>query len=213
MPRSAPLRFLRAGVITAAVLGLAAAAHTAGGGHLPPVPVLTLLAVLSLAPVMMLARYRLGLPALTGILTAGQGILHLAFGALTDSGANCVAPGTAAHGHRQGFAVPECAAAILETNAVSAEHSMAGWPSPVMLAAHAVAVGATAVLLAQGETSLWQLVEWLKPLARILGPAALPLWARLPLLQDVASSVSHPVLRSPSLRGPPVRAQQAIPVS
>ncbi|WP_167510478.1 hypothetical protein [Paenarthrobacter nitroguajacolicus] len=47
MHRGAPLR---ACLISAATLGLAAAAHTAAGGNLPEIPVLVLLAVLALAP-------------------------------------------------------------------------------------------------------------------------------------------------------------------
>lgn len=201
MPRCAPLRFLRAGVITAAVLGLASAAHIAGGGHLPPVPVL--LTVPSLTPVMLLSRYRLGFPALTGIVTAGQGLLHLAFGTLSSSGGHCTAPGILAHGHHRGSVVPECAIAILDTGGASVGHAMASWPVPAMFAAHALAVGATVVLLAQGETALCQLVKWLKPLVRIVRRAALLPRTRLPLPQGAAVPVSHPALRNPPLRGPP----------
>lgn len=199
MHRRAPLRLLRACLISAATLGLAAAAHTAAGGHLPEAPVLVLLAVLSLAPVMLLSRYRLGLAAMAGILATSQAVLHSAFTTLAGNPNHCTGAGIAAHGHHQAFAIPQCA-----TDGVAvAGHDMAGWPAAAMLAAHILAAAATALLLARGETALWNLLAWLEPLARILRTIVLPPRARIPALPVATVLVPHPGLRIPALRGPP----------
>ena len=54
-------QFLRAGVVTALVIGIAAAAHTGAGGHLPAVPLMALLTALIMAPVTALSRRRISL--------------------------------------------------------------------------------------------------------------------------------------------------------
>lgn len=200
MHRRAPLRFLRACLISTATLGLAAAAHTAAEGHLPETPVLVLLAVLSLAPVMLLSRYRLGLAAMAGILATSQTALHWAFTTLAEPADHCHGPGIAAHGHHQAFAIPPCATA---GDALTG-HDMTGWAGAAMLAAHILATAATALLLARGETALWNLLAWLEPLARILRPTTLPPRARIPALPVATASVPHPGLRIPALRGPPL---------
>ena len=199
MHRRAPLRFLRASLISTATLVLAAVAHTAAGGHLPATPVLVLLAVLSLAPVMLLSRYRLGLAAMAGILATSQTVLHTAFTTLAGTPDHCTGSGIAAHGHHQTFAIPHCA-----TDGVAVTgHDMAGWPAAAMLAAHILAAAATALLLARGEAALWNLLAWLEPLARILRPTVLPPRARIPTLPVAMVLVPHPGLRIPALRGPP----------
>jgi hypothetical protein len=68
VPVQAPLTLPRALTVTGLVLGIAAAAHTAGGGHLPPAPVPALLAALVLLPVTALARRRLSLASISGVL-------------------------------------------------------------------------------------------------------------------------------------------------
>lgn len=200
MHSSAPLPFLRACAVTAATVGLAAGTHTAAGGHLPGLPILALLTFLSLAPVMFLARYRLRLPAMAGILALSQGILHYAFGVLAESSGHCAGPGIPAHGHHQVFSLPECADAAAGT---VAGHQLTGWPGAAMFAAHVIATGATALLLARGEELLWHLVAWLQPLTRVLRPAVFPVQARPPLLREIVAAVPHPGLRIPALRGPP----------
>jgi hypothetical protein len=73
-----PLTLPRALTVSGLIIGLASAAHTAGGGHLPPAPVLCLLAVLVLLPVTVLARRRLGLASVAAALSVGQLALHTA---------------------------------------------------------------------------------------------------------------------------------------
>jgi len=105
----APLRFPRTLLIAGTVLGLAAAAHTAGGGALPPVPVMALLTAFTVLPVMALSRFRLSLAAMAATLAAGQLLLHAAFTALAALPSHCGAGGIAAHGHHHDFAIPDCA--------------------------------------------------------------------------------------------------------
>jgi hypothetical protein len=79
-----------------------------------------------------------------------------------------------------------------------------------MIAAHAVATVATALLLARGERALGILAGWLRPLlgqpepaaivpARVPGPSAVPVILRL----------AGAALRLPSRRGPPAAAPAA----
>jgi hypothetical protein len=195
----APLRFLRACLITISTLSLAAAAHTGAGGHLPGISVLVLLAVLSLAPVMLLCRYRLGLPVMAGVLATSQTALHWAFTTLAETAEHCTGPGIPAHGHHQPVTFTDCAT----TSGIVAGHELTGGSGAAMFAAHVLATAATAVLLARGEVALWQVLAWLKPLAAILAPAPLPARARILTRHPETVVVPHPALLVPALRGPP----------
>lgn len=200
-PAVAPLRFLRSGVVTAAVLGLALAAHTAAGGRLPPLPLLILLAALVMAPVMALSRFRLSTPMLGGILAAGQGFLHLAFNALSGAGDHCGPEGIASHGHHQAVAVPDCAmtgtAALTETAASS------GFGPAAMTAAHILATALTVFVLARAEAALWQLRAWLRPLTEAPQPVRLPPTFRAPVAGTVSRPLPVPGTRITAPRGPP----------
>ncbi|WP_104141357.1 hypothetical protein [Arthrobacter sp. ZGTC131] len=201
-PAGAPARFLRTLVIAAAVLGLAAAAHTAAGAALPPPPVMLLLTALAFPPVMALSRHRLNLTALATILTAGQGLLHLAFTGLSGSPGHCTAAGTAAVGHHQAFAIPECAV----TGAAAAGHQVVAGTGVAMTVTHALAVLVTAIVLARGEDAVWQLRAWLRPLAGILQPVSVAPGARVPALRigTIPRSTPHTQVAAP--RGPPSRS-------
>jgi hypothetical protein len=204
MPAQAPLRFLRSGVITGSGIGLAAAAHTAAGGHLPPVQVLFLLTALCMAPVTMLSNRRFGLPAILGILTAAQAALHAAFAAFSGPASSCSGSSVAAYGHHQAAAVPGCAAipaAELTANA------LAGLPGPAMAGAHVLAVAFTALLLARGEAALWQLMAWLAPLATLLNPVMPRPVCRIPALSPEAVALPATAEGIPPSRGPPSYAQ------
>ncbi|WP_369021741.1 hypothetical protein [Paenarthrobacter ureafaciens] len=205
MPAQAPLTLPRALTVTGLILGLAAAAHTAGGGRLPAVPVLVLLAVLVLLPVTILARRRLSLGTITATLGAGQLALHAAFTALPRPVDHCATAGIVGHGHHQAATVPDCAAA-----ATMAAHVGAVLPGPVMTAAHILAVAATAVLLAHGETLLWRMLDWLAPLTFALHPPVLPQWATPDSLSMAFVPPLHPCLRVRALRGPPAPALQGL---
>lgn len=77
---------MRASVLTDLVTGLAAAAHQSAGGHLPPAALMPLLAALVMVSVTVLSRRRLSISVLAGILAGGQGLLHVAFNALSGTG-------------------------------------------------------------------------------------------------------------------------------
>ncbi len=202
MPAQPPLRFLRSGVVTGSGIGLAAAAHTAAGGYLPPVPVLLLLAVLCMAPVMLLSRHRFRLPAMALILGGSQAALHWAFTALSGPSVHCVGTGVAAHGHHREITIPSCAGTPGSATELTG-HALAALPAPAMLAAHLLAIAATAVVLARGEAALWQLKAWLAPLAAILHLVQLPPAYRVRAWPKKAISKRHTAVRFPFRRGPP----------
>jgi len=209
MPQLAPLRLPRAVLVTSLVVGLAAAAHTAGGGHLPPFPVVVLLAVLLLLPITVLARRRLSFPSLAGILGSGQVVLHTGFTGLSGALEPCGASGIAAHSHHQAVSIPGCAwapAADPMTQEYAAqEFTTQGFAviGPIMFALHVLAVAATALLLAHGETLLWRMLAWLTPAIVAVRPAPLP-ESKAPAPGSFGfPPPRHPYLRTPSLRGPP----------
>ncbi len=198
----APWPVLRSAVVTAFVLGIAAAAHTGAGGHLPPLPILTLLAVLVMAPVTALSRRRLSLPVLGGILATGQGILHLAFNALSGPGAHCRPAGITAHSHHQPEVVPDC---VREGATGIAEAVSFGVGSAGMTTAHVLATALTAMFLARAEAALWQLRAWLRPLTHRLQPASLPGTFTVPTPVPASRPWPVPATRVTAPRGPPPR--------
>lgn len=195
MTTSAPFRFLRTGLIGSIILGFAAGGHLAVGGELPPPAILTALCALTILPVAILTRVRLSLPALAGLLGAGQLCLHWAFCAL--SGTSTAAPLLSGHaGHVPLAPAPETVSAIVSTHAAASD-----WQ---MLAAHTMAILGTALVLARGERALWALAAWLRPLVQL--PAATvvqPLRAPSPRSSPNVRPRGLPCLRLPSRRGPP----------
>ena len=78
-----PLPSVRLAMVAMTVLSLAAGAHTLAGGELPsPGILLALLALTGLASTTA-TRLKLNLPALAGLLGAGQLVLHEAFTAFS----------------------------------------------------------------------------------------------------------------------------------
>lgn len=201
MPR-ASFRLFRTGLIGSIVLGLAAGGHLAGGGQLPTLSVLAALCAVTMVPVVALTRFRLSFPVLTGLIGAGQLWLHWAFGALSGESPSAVHSKLLA-GHA-GHAATTLAH---ETVAVPA-HTAA--PDALMIAAHAVATVATALLLARGERALGVLAGWLAPLLGQPEPAAI-IPARVPGPSAVPAVLrpSWVGLRLPSRRGPPAAAPAA----
>lgn len=208
MSANAPLRFLRTCVITAAVLGLAAGAHAAAGGHLPRAAVMALLAVLVTAPVMALSRYRLSLPAIGGILAAGQGLLHLAFTGLSGPDGHCTSAGIASHTHHQTFSIPDCA--LTGVTAAAAGYDMAADAGAAMTASHALATAVTALILARGEAAVWQLRAWLGPLADILQPLRMPPTPRILTLRTATAPIPAACTWQAQPRGPPFRTARPL---
>lgn len=158
-----PFHSLRSAMIAGTTVALAAGAHILGGGQLPAAGIL--LAVLALAGLASTAatRLRLRTPAITGLLGAGQLILHEAFTVLGRP-----LPGPAENAFTHHLAPATLAAGL-------AEHvPPAGADAPfaaLMLAGHTLATLACALLLARGEEALWSLAAWLRPLFRLPEPA------------------------------------------
>jgi hypothetical protein len=196
MATHASFRPFRTGLTGSVIFALGAGGHLAGGGSLPEPVILVALCALVLVPVAALTRARLSFPVLTALLGAGQAWLHWSFGAF---GTGLVSAPTRA----------------LSVPAAHSGHVPALWPDPAgvmlashdegwaMLAAHAVATLATALLLARGEDALRLMTAWLQPLVRLPEPFVLPPAIRPPWPADTHVIPAPPALRLPSHRGPP----------
>ncbi|WP_113716737.1 hypothetical protein [Arthrobacter dokdonensis] len=200
-----PFRLLRTGLLGATAFGLAAGAHMLAGGTLPGPGIMTALLSLHVLCFTAATAIHLGLPAMTVLLGASQLVLHKAFDVLSAVvPAVPMAPGM---GHPMSMA-GQSAAMVHAAGARGAgvdsmiqADAMSGW----MVPAHIAATLLTAVLLAQGESALWALASWLRPLC---GPAAVvrPLTAR----QAIPKVLPAPLPRLPwrnlrpdTRRGPP----------
>lgn len=177
----APLRRLRALLLTAVVFSLSAAGHLAGGGVLPEPGAAAVMFALMLQPVMLLTARRLSFGALMAVLVIGQAVLHQAFIAFSPM---------AGHG------------AMAHHGAVAQAGPM--HESLAMFAGHLAAAVVAGWFLGRSEASLWQLLAWLRPLVTVLVTAVVParppqVFIRNPLL------VPSPWRNIPanSLRGPP----------
>ncbi|MFJ5700538.1 hypothetical protein [Arthrobacter sp. NPDC093139] len=203
MPR-ASFRLFRTGLIGSVVLGLATGGHLAGGGQLPPAAVLAALYAVTMVPVAALTRFRLSFPALTGLIGATQIWLHWALSALS-AGASAAVPQAQLSGHASH--APAALGHKTVTLAVAAHSAV---PDGLMLAAHAVATLATALVLARGERALGVLADWLCPLLRQPEPASI-IPPRVPRACAIAGDLppARPAVRLPSRRGPPAFASAA----
>ncbi|MCX6499161.1 MAG: hypothetical protein NTU93_10210 [Arthrobacter sp.] len=200
-PHSArsPFHWLRSAMVATTIVTLAAAAHVVAGGQLPAPAIL--LAVLALTGLVTTAatRLKLRLPAMAGLLGAGQLALHEAF---TAFGVTVSPPGTS------GAAVPAHHTALIPLP-VPADHlRMHELDSALalsMFAGHALATLACAVLLAKGEDALWQLAAWLRPLVQLPAPVT-PRPAAAPVVTArprAAVPLPWRNLRRDCRRGPP----------
>ena len=165
----APFHALRSAMVALTVLSLAAGAHTLAGGQLPsPGILLALLALTGLASTTA-TRLKLNLPALAGLLGAGQLVLHEAFTAFSGPALSpalagaASGPGDLAH-HVGPVPLPTGIGSTLEASGLDPGLSL------LMLAGHALATLLCAVLLARGEAALWALAAWLRPLLRLPAP-------------------------------------------
>ncbi|MET3811264.1 hypothetical protein [Arthrobacter sp. UYEF3] len=192
-----PFHSLRSAMVATTIVTLAAAAHVVAGGRLPAPAIL--LAFLALSGLVSTAatRLKLNLAAMTGLLGAGQVVLHEAFSAFGVT----VSPtgGVAAPAHHTGLIPIAVPADHLRLHELDSALGVA------MFAGHALATLVCAVLLAGGEDALWQLAAWLRPLVQL--PAAAPprpVRARV-LLPRSAAPLPLPWrnLRRDCRRGPP----------
>lgn len=192
-----PFHCLRSTMIAGTVVALAAGAHILAGGQLPATGIL--LAVLALAGLASTAaaRFRLRMPAMAGLLGAGQLVLHEAFILF---GGPLPGPADSSFGHHLAPAIPA---------ANPLEHLPPASPDPsfgvLMFTGHALATLACALLLAKGEEALWSLAAWLRPLFRLPEPATADL-ATVPAARGwPADRAPRPRrnLRPDCRRGPP----------
>jgi hypothetical protein len=189
-PTRGATRVARAAAFGVAVLTIAAGAHVAGGGALPSMTVLALLAIPVTVAAAALTSRRCGLGLLLGSMAAAQLLLHETLMALA-----APVPG----GMSEQMSATSAAA--------MGGHAMANADgrSVTMTAAHAVATVVTALVLARGEQALWLLVSRLlptlpgEPIVVGHGRPQAPAPASVPVM--VRSLVSGGV----GLRGPPVR--------
>jgi len=188
-------------MVATTTVALAAAAHVVAGGQLPAPAIL--IAFLALTGLVSTAatRLKLNLFTMTGLLGAGQVVLHEAFsafsapiaGALTDAGT------TGAGGHHAGGIPLPVPADHLQLHALDSALALS------MLAGHALATLACALLLARGEDALWSLAAWLRPLVQLPTPVSTRPAATRVLPPRTADAVPLPWrnLRRDCRRGPP----------
>lgn len=207
----APFHLLRTGLLSTGILTLAAGAHTLAGGAFPAPAILAALLALTLLASVLATKIRLGLPAMTAVLGAGQVLLHEAFTALADTGTPQAAL-PAVHQHDDGAALAgalQHLSPALGHSAATGGHASVAHDSlshdPGMLLAHTVATLLTALLLARGEAALWALAAWLRPLFRAAKTPALPVAGRALRAPFAPAPPRLPwrTLRRDRLRGPP----------
>ena len=201
----APFHALRSAMVALTVLSLAAGAHTLAGGQLPPPGILLALLALTGLAATTATRLKLNLPALAGILGAGQLVLHEAFTAFSGPALGGSASGPAAGVPPHHAAPVPLSLGADSTLAASGPELQLSLLSLLMLAGHALATLLCAALLARGEDALWSLAAWLRPLLRL--PAAVaPDAVAVPAVTGwLAESAPLPWrnLRRDCRRGPP----------
>lgn len=156
-----PFHALRSAMLATATVTLAAGAHVLAGGQLPVPGVLLAVLTLTCLATTAATRLRLKPAALTGLLGAGQWMLHELFSAL---GPVAGPAGSALAPHHAGAFTAPLPAAPLHPHDLDSPLALA------MLTGHAVATLACALLLAKGEQALWSLAGWLRPLVRLPAP-------------------------------------------
>lgn len=207
---TAPFRLLRTVSVGATVLGLAAGAHLLAGGTLPAPGIMAALLALHVLCTTIATRFKLTLPAMVALLGSSQVVLHQAFETLSHTAT--AAPGAAGL-HQHGLSTEAAAAAMLASMNTAAapglDHmghagAMSGW----MWAAHITATLAAAALLAYGESALWSLANWLRPLYRRAAVVQVPpaQTARPSVIPRPLPSLPWRNLRPDTRRGPPAPA-------
>ncbi|NUU30283.1 hypothetical protein [Arthrobacter sp. C9C5] len=201
----APFHALRSAIVATTIVTLAAAAHVVAGGQLPAPAILFAFLALTGLVSTTATRLKLNLPAMTGLLGAGQVVLHEAFAAFSTPvgtpgpGPGSVTGGIAAPAHHAGLGTIPVPADHLRLHELDSALALS------MLAGHALATLACALLLAKGEDALWSLAAWLRPLVEL--PAAVSPRPALTRVLPPRSVVAVPLpwrnLRPDCRRGPP----------
>lgn len=193
-----PFQALRAALVAATILVLAAGAHLLAGGQLPAPGILAAFLALTGLVSTAATRLKLNLATMTGLVGTGQVLLHEALSAFSPPSARAFAGGSTTAAHHPGLSVI----------ALPADHLQLSGPDSAlalsMLAGHALATLACALLLAKGEDALWSLAAWLRPLIQLPAlpaqpPAAAPSMPR----SDASLPLPRRNLRHDCRRGPP----------
>jgi len=210
------MRAARAVVTSAVVAALAAAAHTAGGGQLPSVPVLAALGALVLLTVMVLARWQLRLWTLLPVLAGLQAALHGALSFLAPGTASAVVNPAWTHAH----GAAQAPFALVSSSPMLPGHEMAAMPvmsaampvmsaaMPAMLLAHAAATVVTALVLVGADDAARRTACWLRAiLPLIVSPAVGPIAAVARVVVAEAPGfvlIARGLVASRPRRGPPL---------
>ena len=212
-PATGPLRLVRAGVVAAVTVALAALAHVLAGGSLPPFVVLVTLTAVALAAAALVTARRLAPAGALALLGVGQLAVHSSFSLFTSMACTPGAagsPGSAAllgHEHHPGMVMPlQAACSAVDTGVAQ---PLLG--ASAMLVLHVVATVVAALVIVGADRALWWLAAWLRPL--VGGPATVAVIPRpsLPTPADVPWSGSSWWRDVVPLRGPPAWQSPTVP--
>lgn len=196
-PEQRALGAARLLAVSTTVLALGSGAHVLGGGTAPALPVLALVGALVLLGAAALARRPLSVPVLLPAALAGQLGVHAALTWLGHGAGTAVPAGTGALAHHGGAVVLTSGAAGPATHALLTP----------MVAAHAVAVVVTVLLLVATERGALALARrWAGLLPALLGPGSGVVAGRPAPVLAVAPVVRRAALHreGAARRGPPV---------
>lgn len=192
---------LRSAAVTVTVIALSAAAHTAAGGTLPTPGIIAALGALLMLPARLLVSRQRPARVLTGILAAGQLLLHELFGLLPPQ------PGCSGRalqtGHHATGPVTICS-----PGSMPATHLQAGddLPAALMLLAHLTAAAATAAMIARGESALRLAADFILRMFRLPAPSRLRPALQVPVAGCRTMTAESAVHRPDRPRGPPAYA-------
>ncbi|HYQ34066.1 MAG TPA: hypothetical protein VEQ83_12695 [Lapillicoccus sp.] len=196
-PTAGRWRLARVAGLGIAAYGLAVGAHVSAGGGWPGWPVsVMLVALLGVLGVAFTMRRR-RLPALFGVLTGAQVVLHVILSMLDVPASSC---GLVSVGHH--VATSSCDPSVATTGSVAM-----AMPSLPMLAAHLAATAVTAWVLARGEAWLWRTLQGVLAVPVAVRIGATP---RVCVLHREAVRSTTRWVRPDAPRGPPESAFVAI---
>jgi hypothetical protein len=164
----APLRVSRGAAFAAAALGLGLGAHLAGGGNLPGLGALVLLAVPVAWISFFLTRARRGWPVIVTALIAVETGLHAGLSLLSGSGEYAASIQVAPQGPMMGAHAAAMSHSATGMPSAGGMSGMSLVPSLAMIAAHLVATALTGAALAHGERLLWNLWSWVHHAVTVL---------------------------------------------
>jgi hypothetical protein len=223
----AGLRWARALAVAATAWSTASAAHLlGGGGHLPPLAVMSAMIVITAWPMTLSLAGQASGRRLICLVGAGQALMHLAFvvlaawsapGAASASVASTM-PAMGAHHANLPALMPISGGGSAGVS--SAGHTMSIAPSPLMLLAHLTAAVLLGCALRSGERALFSLLGHLAQLARpavrvcrqvqrvlatlLAGPDLAPATVVEPSWDQIGPRLpEHLLVRAVGWRGPP----------